>query len=132
MQIKRNLYHSVKTLIKNVFLLNFANELLMIFEVTFLPYTRDPRFKFLIAVLTLTYIYTLRTFPVQKKLSRYVHLLTYSTNIDFYVYPSFKAKQIKRYIYVNLHIFFCYNPRNMYLIKSLCVDRCLNQRGNRY
>ena len=29
MQIKRNLYHSLKTLIQNVFLLNFAYELLM-------------------------------------------------------------------------------------------------------
>ena len=32
MQIKRNLYHSIKTLIKNIFLFNFAHELLMIFE----------------------------------------------------------------------------------------------------
>ena len=31
MQIKRNLYHCIKTLIKNVFLLNFAYEFLFIF-----------------------------------------------------------------------------------------------------
>ena len=35
MQIKRNLYHCIKTLIKNVFLFNFAHELLMSFWIFF-------------------------------------------------------------------------------------------------
>ena len=34
MQIKRNLYHCIKTLIKNVFLLNFAYEFLMSFGIS--------------------------------------------------------------------------------------------------
>ena len=36
MQINRILYHSIQTLIKNVFLLNFAHELLMSFLNTYI------------------------------------------------------------------------------------------------
>ena len=36
-------------------------------------------------------------------------------------------------IFISIYTYFPVIIReNMYLIKSLCVDRCLNQRGNRY
>ena len=41
MQIKRNLYHCIKTLIKNVFLLNFTYEFLISFSIQ----CRNPMFK---------------------------------------------------------------------------------------